>query len=314
MNRLAQKLVFAGALLATGTLGCADPLIPGPLVTGERGVTSIATDGFFVYWTTAHGAVKKVSVDGGPVTVLIPAPAQGLPADHLTVDETHVVWTIGDTAVATAKKDDGKGAAVLVEHGGKEIRGLSLDASHVYWSEAEGTLQKAPRGQGAAELLASGQSQPGPPALLKTGLFWTVGTGEVMKMPVQGGEPQAILSGATKPRSLAVTGTHLYWTALGDSVDGTVNVAGLGGDDARVVASGQELVDQVAGDADMVFWTSSSGTVSTVSLQGGEPNVLVKGPKGKVSLALGVAELFWANGTDGELWTMHKPGAAAPVY
>ncbi|MEO7331808.1 MAG: hypothetical protein ABI193_24745 [Minicystis sp.] len=315
MNRIAQRLLVTGALLTTGALGCADPLIPGPLVTGERGITSIAADDFFVYWATGDGAVKKVSIDGGAVTTLVPASAQHLAADHLAVDDTHVVWTIGETTVATVPKDGGE-AAILVEYGGKEIRGLSLDASHVYWSEGEGTLQKAPRIGGAAELLASGQSEPGPPALLTTGLFWTTGidAGQVMKMQVDGGEPTPVVATASKPKHLAVTSSNLYWTTLGDSTNGTVNVASLGGDDARMLASGQEKVDEVAGDLDAVYWTSSNGTVSTVSLQGGEPTAIVKGPKGKVSLAIGLDSLYWANGTDGELWTMHKPSSAAPLY
>jgi hypothetical protein len=306
MNRLTPALLALAAVVSAGALGCADPLIPGPLVTGERGITSIAADGAFIYWTTAKGAVKKVSLDGGPVTTIVPEPAQGLAADHVAVDETQVVWTIGGTTVAAVKKD-GTDASLIVEQAGGEIRGLTLDTSSVYWSVAEGELRRAPRAGGEVETLASGQSKPSGPALDHDRLFWGIETGELLQLSTGGGAPEKLFAGEAKPQRLAVTTDRLYWTTLGNGKTGTVNVADRSGGSARVVAANQAVVDEVAGDERAVFWTSFDGTVSMVPLDGGDPQAIVKGPEGKVSLALTWDSVYWANGSDGELWTMYKP-------
>lgn len=275
MDRLAHRLFVAALVVTAGTLGCADLVPTAPLVTGERGITSIATDDFFVYWTTGDGAVKKISVDGGAVTVLVPPPAQPAAAEHVTLDDDTVYFTLGGSAVMKAPKKGGESALILEEGG---IRGIAVDTESVYWSVSEGKLGKAPKKGGTAETLATGQSEPSPPVIHTDALFWAIGTGELRTMLVAGGAPETLVAGAAKPHSLAVTSTNLYWTTLGDSSNGQVNVADAGGDKARVVAEGQALLDEVAGDADAVYWTNAKGTVSMAPLAGGEPSALGSPP------------------------------------
>src|SRR5262245_62435631 len=84
MHRRFNKLLLASVLAGIGAVGCNNTVAPGgALVSGERGITSIAVDDFFLYWTNVDGTIKRVSLDGGHPTTLVSG--QSGPS-HLRID------------------------------------------------------------------------------------------------------------------------------------------------------------------------------------------------------------------------------------
>jgi outer membrane protein assembly factor BamB len=303
------KLLLTTTFLAALTLGCQDAVSPAaPLVTGERGVTAIAVDDFFLYWSKADGTVRKVSLDGGQITTL--ASGQNLP-DHVAVDDGRVYWATGDGAVKAVSKDGGGEIHIAVD---AEITGLTVDEAHVYWTAAasDGSLRRASKSEddSAAVTLASGLSGPRSPRVHSGGVFWadqgwSSSAGALMRVPAEGGEPKALIGEPEGALSLAVTGDELYWTTFGD---GTVRWASLGGGDAHVIATEQGVLQAVAGDGVTVYWTRADGTVNMAPLYGGEPVEIAKGPaNAKVSLAIDATSIYWANSQSGTLMAMPKP-------
>jgi hypothetical protein len=305
------KFLLATTLTAALSLGCQDAVSPAaPLATGERGVTSIAVDDFFLYWSKADGTVRKVSLDGGQIITI--ASGQNFP-DHVSVDDGRVYWANGDGALKAISKDGGDEAQIAVD---VEITGLSLDETHVYWTSAAaaggGSLRRAPKGESDGDVvtLASGLSGPRSPRVHVGGVFWAnqgepSGAGALMRVSAGGGEPKTLIGEPEGALSLAVGGDEIYWTTFGV---GTVNWASLGGGDAHVIATEQEVLQAVAGDGVTVYWTRADGTVNMAPLYGGEPVEIAKGPaNAKVSLAIDMTSIYWANSQSGSLMAMPKP-------
>lgn len=294
--RILGSLAFAGSL---ALLGCADPVSSSAaLVTGEKGVVAIATDDFFLYWAKADGSVKRVSLDGGPPTTLVSG--RQLPGS-LAVDGTHVYWSSSNGEIGRAPKEGGDPETVVQAGDGS---GLALDATNLYFTTSAGTVQRRPKQGGESTVLAEGQKVSSDFAISGGTLVWAnPGDGSINEMATDNGATQALVEAQNKPSHAAISDSNIYWTNFGS---GTVGVAERDGSNVHEIISPAPL-NAVVGDATNVYFSDLEGGVSVASVHGGEATRISKGPSGRVSLALDMTSLYWANSTDGAIIMMPKP-------
>lgn len=312
MHRFASGLVLAGAFAA---IGCGSaPVAPAAaLATEQRGVTSIAVDDFFVYWAIADGSVKRVSLDGGPVTTLVAAHVLVQP-DHIQVDATHVYWSTHDGTIGAAPKAGGP--VVTLATNEEHLTDLAVYAtSHpspeVYWTASLDGLVKRATLTTPAVTLASKRPAPGPIAARAEGVFWAEvppTNGDLVAMPIGGGDVAPLVTGLSEPTTLSVNATHIVWGSTGDA---KISRAAIDGSDTRVIAKGLGALGALAADDSDVYWTTAAGDVMKASGSGGvEPVLIATGAAAHVSLALDATSLYWANAFDGAIMAMPKDAGA----
>lgn len=306
MTRRFGTLLMAMAVSAAGAVGCGDAVAPAAaLVTGEYGITDVAVDDNFVYFSTQGGTLKKVSIDGGPIETLTDV-VRG--AKRIAIDKTDVYCVTDSGAVARVAKRGGD-LIQLAEGSEIDAGGIVVDDDAVYvtvqGSDGLGALRKVAKDGGAEiAVLASNQTNPGALALSLGHLYWSVDNA-LMEVPTAGGEPQAFMPDQNKPISVASDSSYVYWANYGD---GLVGRAGVDGSSPIVVAANIENPYQVAGDAVSVYWTSTDGTLSMVPVGGElEPVVLSSGPRGPIRLALDAMSIYWANYEAGTVTMRPKP-------
>lgn len=296
-----------GLLLACAVtaIGCAEPVpMGGPLATGQKGVTSIAVDDFYLYMTIADGSIKRVSLDGGPVITI--AEGQHNPG-LITVDADHVYWTMTG-GIARAPKAGG--VVAMVHESPDEIGGLTVDEANVYFTATTaGEVRSVAKAGAPAVTLASKQSSPRVMRGLTGGIYWgnaagTGGDGAVMALSLASAAagPSALVP-AQNPTALHVSTTHLYWR----NASGSVAWSELGGGEVHEVGTGLDALGAVVGDEANVYWAGLDGSVKMAPMVGGAPQVVVSGPGGQgISLAMDMASIYWANPIDGAVMTMPK--------
>lgn len=317
MDRSATGPLLVVISALSGAAGCADPVPTAvALATGERGVTAIAVDDAFVYWSKNDGSIKRVSLDGGPATTLVSG--QSLPK-NIALDGTHVFWTTGDNLIRTASKEGDLPVTLVTEP--RDLKDLVVDASSLYWSAEDRTVKRALKvEESSPEPLAADLPGPGALALAGSDVFWTnagdtVRPSSVMRISIQGGTPSTVIEEDDDPKRIAIgagriaiDAGRMYWSTTGD--ERRVSWAALDGSDVRTVpVDRDEEVTAVAGDKDNAFWTAADGTLSQAAIHGGDyPIELVKGPPGGVvSLALDSTSIYWANSNDSAIMMMPKP-------
>jgi hypothetical protein len=185
--------------------------------------------------------------------------------------------------------------------------GIAVDASYVYWVNAEGadggSVVRVAKGGGAAQTLASAQVNPVSIAIDANRVYWTTaGTsscapdgactsnadGAVLSAPLAGGTPTVVAGGQRAPVSLAVDASNVYFVDEGSAVfestiaDGTVVQVPVGGGAPTTLAGGLFYPGALAVDGASVYWTipgaqGVSGSVLKVPIGGGAVTTLASG-------------------------------------
>ena len=154
--------------------------------------TGIAIDATSVYWTDAGttGSLKKVPLEGGAVTVLLPAAS------------------IGYTGIG----------------------GIAVDATSIYFGTVEGGILATDLSGGNLTTLATGQSSASGLATDSASLYWATGAGlngagDIMKLSLATRQVSTLVPHGGI--SIAVNEAVVAWTALdGNVVDqGVVQIA-----------------------------------------------------------------------------------------
>jgi len=175
---------------------------------------------------------------------------------------------------------DGGGSVVTLASGLEGPNLLAVDDANVYWTNvavgsAMQSLEQAPKSGGAPITLASGLESMSI-AVDSTSVYWTncnpvrnsdgsvINNGSVMKVPIGGGSLTTLFSDLSCPGNIAVDTTNVYWTEL---LDGSSSYGS----------------------------PPPSCQIMKVSLDGGDPIVLVTGPCGQ-GLAVDGTNVYWADG------------------
>lgn len=314
--------LFRASFLALSTLaivGCDDAVgSSAALATDQRGVSSMAVDGTYVYWTTQSGAVRRVSIDGGEVETLVDNLTN---PDHVTVDGTHVYLSV-QAALGRVPKE---GGALEVLSTVTSVTGVQVDDHRVFWSEQTGEVKAVAKGEATAEVIAADAGPLGSLSREGNRLFWAVNPtssttdeGAVHAVDTDGGEVSEVARAAGL-RALATARSRMAWVALDAealAVDPTSNLlaltsAAIGGGDERVLARDLSGVDSLVIDEAQVFFSTLGGDVAVASFAGGKPETFSSGLAGKTSLAVDATSVYWARREGTAVFVRPKPTQTA---
>jgi hypothetical protein len=324
MNAFAHRgaLLVATALAACGgtAVGPSSAAPPGPvdagcavgrclviLASGQTQPGDLAVNANGAFWTTeasiAAGTIASVPLGGGDVTTI----ASGQSPYALAVDATYVYWTseqVADDggvegAVLRAPAAGGTPTALAI---GRNAQGIAINATMAAWVTVDGAVLSVPLAGGAPTTLAT-QQLAYAIAVDDANAYWvTYATpgGVLTKAPLAGGPSTALASDQDRAAPIAVDDTNVYWMSGEATV---MSIAKTGGTPAVLVpgpAPAQESMPfSLAADGTSVYWTDQAGgTVSKVSVAGGDVTVLATGQSGPSAIAVDGTSVYWLNDGD----------------
>jgi hypothetical protein len=164
--------------------------------------------------------VLSIPTEGGTPTIL--ASGNGW-TNHLTIDGTHVYWTLGSIIQSGCSSDgavlkvplDG-GPATTLATGRNNPDSIAVNGTNVSWIETFWQqVMSVPVEGGALTILASDPSYPRAVAMDATNIYWA--SEQVIKVPLHGGTPTILASGLVYPGHIAVDATSIYWVDRGQN-------------------------------------------------------------------------------------------------
>jgi hypothetical protein len=173
----------------------------------------------------------------------------------------YATWQDMAGYVASTTKD-GVQRAVLASDPGLPLR-IIMDLANVYWGNQAGEVWTAPKqGGGAPVRLAAGPKPADYLAQDDTHIYFTGGglwggaPGWVSRVAKQGGEAQTLVEIADFPQGIAVRAGVVY---VGTN-EGILTV-GTDGAGRSVLEGTASVGNEIAADADAIYWISDSGGV-----------------------------------------------------
>lgn len=317
MHRILTSFLILASSVAA--FGCSNGnTIFAPLAYEQQGVSSMATDGGHVYWTTPKGALRRVSIDGGPVETVVENITN---PDNVAVDGTHVYWTENQGVIARAEKA-GSAAETLVMNE-QDVVGLRLDDKSLYWARRDGVVKRLPKIGSEETVIADQAGRIGSVAITKLNVIWsynppaTAGepaeAGAIQQAPIEGGATSTLA--ATKGLELiAASDVRVFWSGVDTDAIAMnptarpilISSIALDGSDEQVLARDLEDVNALAADEAHVFFSTSQGDVNVLPVGGGTPTTFSSGPTGKTSLALDATSVYWARAGGNAIFTYPK--------
>lgn len=188
---------------------------------------------------------------------------------------------------------------------------LALDATHVYWTNADGTVQRAPKSGGVVEIVADGQDAPGAIAVDATHVFWAnEASGRVMRAPKDLSKAPKMLFKGDGLRSLAIDTGNVYLSRK--LKKGDIRKVKKGGDGPKKLAEAQPDPSELQLLGEQLIWSGfieadgmakvgdelPGGYVRSVSRQGGDIVSLAEGEGQIVGLTVIGGTALWADTTN----------------
>jgi hypothetical protein len=189
------------------------------------------------------------------VTSLFDAPAGHvvLEADDTDLFYQTDLFTIGRRAIAG-------GPTVELGSSTTVVRGMTSDATHVYWIELGGTVHGVAKNGGTPFEASYVVGNPTKLTVDATHLYWVIpGSGRVAMAPKPIGEATHI-PGQAEPNDITTDATHVYWVNAGSAAAMGQLMRARRGDltTAEVVLSGLDAPVAVVADSDAIYWASKT--------------------------------------------------------
>lgn len=273
----------AETALPDAALGSVDTAAP-----MDCAATDVDIDGSLVETSTSTDA--DTSLDAAPLDAADSTPSAELIATMsmpraIAVRGDEVFVTSIGSAPAIYRLPKGGGALTKIE-GGTRPTYVSVDATHVYWSDISngseprtGAIRRAPLLGGVTETLARDLQQPNSVALTAGEVYFAQGIMgpevQVLLMAKTGGTPKTIASPGYWSAYVAVNSTKVCWVRKVVS-DPAIQCAPLGGGAAVTIASENASALSID-EADAFFL--ADGSIKRVSLAGGAVTTIAAGLK-----------------------------------
>jgi hypothetical protein len=220
---------------------------------------------------------------------------------------------------APTRSLDGGTPALIVTQNGPYL--IAADAQYVYWTNQwTNSVFRGARAGGTAIEIAPGQDQASGITVTATHIYWTTYKGgQVMRTAVPGGGAlETLATGQLGPAGLAADAQHVYFANFDEGTIARVPIAG-GGVDTLAKAQNKPLA--VAIDDKNVYWSSAAdGSISSCPLAGGAVAILAQPSSNAVGLGVVVdgPRLFYTRANDSQanpgVYTAPvNPGNATPL-
>lgn len=262
---------------------------PHVIAAGEDYPRRIATDATHVYWSSSGNLQRKL--DYGNDGVVVRAPIGGGLVEVLTtpqpdpvgvaVNDQHVYWVNGGDGALWEGEGSGGAVMRLPKAGGTPEKlsdeafpqAIALDATHVYWSDAENDeIRRMPLDGGAVTVLASNQGDPRHLALSDTDVFYTTGEmGVVARVPKTGGVPAVLSSEGGKTTAITVSDGYVYWT---NEMSGAVRRVSAYGGTPITIREATRPTALVVNGSQLYFTDLTESNLYKMSVTGGMATIL----------------------------------------
>jgi hypothetical protein len=182
------------------------------------------------------------------------------PAGHVTLeaDDTELFYSTG--LLTIGRRPIAGGPALELGSAGTTVRGMTSDATHVYWVELSGVLHGVAKSGGAAFEASYVVGNPTEVTVDATHLYWIFPDGgRVAMAPKPSGEAMHI-GGQDVPRSITTDATHVYWVNAGSTPATGQLMRASRGDltTVEVVLSGLDAPVSVTATSEAIYWASKT--------------------------------------------------------
>jgi|HubBroStandDraft_1064217.scaffolds.fasta_scaffold15179_2 hypothetical protein len=305
--------------LGTSTMSGSGSDSGGPGSRSDDGATSIASliqetptnlvsDGTTLFWISSvgtGGALSSMSVNGGPITTVLPAPVSG---GYLFVDDVNVYYPGQSGGIYRAPKGGG-GAPTLVNEAGALVGGVTVLGGSAYWVEEGGSIgrenavKSAPLQGGPVSTIAELSAVP-PGGSIDIGvttttvfLSWPTGPSLLTSFPISGvpdGGMPAPVPGAMQECQSLLSDTDAVYYGTASSLyrvasDGTTTLLGAVVEDGLIGGA-------IAFDDTYVYWLdiATVGTIMRVPKTGGTATIIARDTS-PVAIAVDANAVYWSD-------------------
>jgi hypothetical protein len=204
------------------------------------------------------------------------------PAGHvnLEADDTDLFYLTG--LLTLGRRPIAGGPTVEFGAASTAVRGMTSDATHVYWIELNGLLHGVAKDGGMPFEASYVVGNPTELTVDATHLYWVFpGAGRVAMAPKPIGDATHI-SGQDVPSAITTDSTHVYWVNAGSTAGTGQLMRARRGDltTAELVLSGLDAPVDVAASDDAIYWASKTAVFR-----------LLAGETAAESVATGFAEI-----------------------
>lgn len=188
------------------------------------------------------------------------------PAGHVTLeaDDTDLFYSTG--LLTLGRRPIAGGPALELGSSSTTVRGMTNDATHVYWIELSGVLHGIAKNGGAPFEASYVVGNPTELTVDATHLYWVFPDGgRVAMAPKPSGEAMH-LTGQDMPRAITTDATHVYWVNAGSRPAAGQLMRASRGDltTAEVVLSGLDAPVTVTASGEAIYWASKTAVFRLV--------------------------------------------------
>jgi hypothetical protein len=204
-------------------------------------------------------------------------------------DGRFAYWVERRSAGVVMRASLDSGSEQLLAFNRPDPIGIATDGTHVYWTEATGSILKLPVGGGTPSELVTGLTSLGGIATDGATLFWTEG-GALRKMSVNGGTRSDVVTGRTGVTGrITVDGGSVYWQE-----GNAIRKVGKGGGTVSTLLT-RASITGIASDGTNVWLAEDGlpGNILRVPVGGGTPAVAFTPTFSLTSVAVGGNHVVW---------------------
>jgi hypothetical protein len=242
------------------------------------------------------------------------------PAGHVTLeaDDSELFYSTG--LLTIGRRPIAGGPTLELGAATTTVRGMTSDATHVYWIELSGVLHGVAKNGGAPFDASYVVGNPTEVTVDATHLYWVIPDGgRVAMAPKPSGEAMHIGS-QDMPRSITTDGAHVYWVNAGTTPATGQLMRASRGDltTVEVVLSGLDGPLAVTATSDAIYWASKTavfrllkGETAAQTVATGFTEVTQIGVHGSALYGVGLDGLWKVPVAGGERVVLHPSPMSA---